>query len=136
MTYKPEHITDLESGAIVTAQVRPGDASDNDESLPARIEKAVTTLGQVVPEVPVEKLGAQLHACGVRTVIADPTPDEETRRTQARNTVRHRAAPGRRQKAKAARRCSANGANISKEVSAMCSTTADSEGRPCADVRS
>ena len=33
MTYKPEHISDLESGAIVTAQVRPGDAADNDESL-------------------------------------------------------------------------------------------------------
>ena len=56
MIYKPEHVTDLESGAIVTAQVRPGDAADHDESLPERIEKAAITLSEVAPEAPVEKL--------------------------------------------------------------------------------
>jgi hypothetical protein len=27
MIYRPEHIVDLESGAIITAEVRPGDAA-------------------------------------------------------------------------------------------------------------
>lgn len=87
MIYKPEHITDLESGAIVRAQVRPGDAADNDESLCERVMEAVATLSEVAPEAPLEKLGAelcadegyfaieqiaQLQACEVRTVISDP----------------------------------------------------------------
>ena len=87
MTYKPEHITDLESGAIVRVEVRPGDAADNDESLCERVEEAVVLLGEALPGEPVEKLGGelcadegyfaiepirQLQACGVRTVIGDP----------------------------------------------------------------
>ena len=37
MTYKAEHVTDLESGAIVRVEVRPGDAADNDASLCERV---------------------------------------------------------------------------------------------------
>jgi len=87
MIYKPEHVTDLESGAIVRVEVRPGDAADNDESLCERVKEAVVMLGEALPEEPVEKLGSalcadegyfaieqvsQLQACGVRTVIGDP----------------------------------------------------------------
>jgi len=62
MIYKPEHITDLESGAIVRAEVRPGDAADNDESLCERVMEAVATLCEVAPETPLEKFGAELCA--------------------------------------------------------------------------
>jgi transposase len=86
MIYKPEHVTDLESGAIIQAEVRPGDAADC-TAVTERVMSAVGTLAQVLPGVPLEKLGkelaadegyfaieeiAQLQACGVRTVIADP----------------------------------------------------------------
>ena len=37
MTDKPEHVSDLESGAIVRVEVRPGDAADNDASLCERV---------------------------------------------------------------------------------------------------
>ena len=104
MIYKPEHITDLESGAIVRAEVRPGDAADNDESLCERVMVAVATLSEVAPEVPLEKLGAelcadegyfaiepiaQLQACEVRTVIADP---QARRRQPAKASTEHRRA--------------------------------------------
>jgi transposase len=62
MIYKPEHVTDLERGAIVRAEVRPGDAADNDATLCDRVMAAVATLSEVAPEVPVEKLGGEL--CG------------------------------------------------------------------------
>jgi transposase len=87
MTYKPEHVTDLESGVIVRAEVRCGDAADNDETLCERVLESVALLSEVAPDVPLEKLGkelctdegyfalrqiAALQLCGVRTVIADP----------------------------------------------------------------
>jgi len=86
MVYKPEHISDLDSGAIIEAQVRPGDAADT-EGLSERIMEATATLAEAAPQAPVEKLGAemaadegyfaleeiaQLQRCGVRTVVADP----------------------------------------------------------------
>jgi len=86
MIYKPEHVTDLESGAIISAEVRPGDAADCTEAS-ERVLAAIGTLSEVMPEVPVEKLGAEaaadegyfaleevmhLQACGIRTVISDP----------------------------------------------------------------
>ena len=86
MIYKPEHVSDLESGAIVEAQVRPGDAADTTQ-LSERIMAATFTLAEVAPEAAVEKLGSELAAdegyfaleeiaalqrCGVRTVVADP----------------------------------------------------------------
>jgi transposase len=104
MTYKPEHVTDLESGVIVHAAVRPGDAADNDASLCARVMEAVAILNEALPEVPLEKLGgelcgdegyfaieqiSQLQACGVRTVIADPQAD---RRKVGEASPEHQAA--------------------------------------------
>jgi transposase len=87
MVYKPEHVTDLESGVIVQATVRPGDAADNDQTLCERMVESLATLSVAVPEVPLEKLGselcadegyfaleqiAELQRCGMRTIIADP----------------------------------------------------------------
>ena len=104
MIYKPEHITDLESGVIVSAEVRPGDAADHDASLCERVMASVGTLSEAAPEVPLEKLGAELcadegyfaieqiaelQACGVRTVIADPLAG---RRNPARASQEHRRA--------------------------------------------
>ena len=86
MIYKPEHIVDLETGAIVAAEVLPGDQADS-EKLPERMVEAAVTLKVVMPEVPMEKLGqsvtadkgyfalkeiGQLQELGVRTVIVDP----------------------------------------------------------------
>lgn len=104
MTYKPEHVTDLESGAIVRVEVRPGDAADNDASLCERVLAAIGTLSEALPEEPIEKLGcelcgdegyfaieqiAHLQECGVRTVIADPQAD---RRKPQKASAAHRAA--------------------------------------------
>jgi transposase len=87
MIYKPEHVSDLESGAIVEADVRAGDTADTEE-LTDRVMVAIDTLDQVYQgEVPIEKLGQELagdegyfalmeigalQQAGVRTVIADP----------------------------------------------------------------
>lgn len=104
MTYKPEHVTDLESGAIVQVEVRPGDAADNDETLCERVLSAVGTLHAALPEQTHEKLGselcgdegyfalgpvAQLQALGVRTVIGDP---QAGRRKLERASAEQRAA--------------------------------------------
>jgi transposase len=104
MTYKPEHTVDLESGVIIRAEVRPGDAGDNDAGLCERVMESVATLSEVAPDVPLERLGAelcadegyfaieqiaQLHQCEVRTVIADP---QSARRNAARASGEHRSA--------------------------------------------
>lgn len=96
MIYKPEHVTDLESGAIVSAQVRPGDAADHDDTLCERVLEAAASLQQVAPQTPAHALGrelcadegyfsieqiAHLQGWGVRTVIGDP---------QARRRVREK----------------------------------------------
>jgi transposase len=118
MIYKPEHLSDLESGAIIDVQVRPGDAADNDESMAQRVLAAVGTLMEVAPDANPEKLGAtvvadegyfalgqiaELQRCGMRTVIADPhaarrradLPKEE------RRTLRRARAATRSQSGKA-----------------------------------
>lgn len=104
MTYKPEHVTDLESGAIVQVAVRPGDAADNDESLCERVLAAVGTLHAALPEQAHEKLGselcgdegyfalgpmARLQELGVRTVVGDP---QAGRRKPERASAQERAA--------------------------------------------
>jgi transposase len=86
MIYKPEHVVDLESGAIVTAQVRAGDAADS-EGAATRLLAAVGTLVEVAPAAPVEELGAEtggdegyfalaqiaeLQSYGIKAVFADP----------------------------------------------------------------
>lgn len=87
MVYKPEHISDLDSGAIIQAEVRAGDAADNDGTLKARVDKARATLRQVVPKARRKGVGKELcadegyfalgpivalQASRVRTVISDP----------------------------------------------------------------
>lgn len=86
MVYKPEHVSDLESGAIIRAEVRPGDAGDT-EGMSERIAEAIGTLSAVSGEEDLSKLGkevcadegyfalrevAQLQAMEIRTVISDP----------------------------------------------------------------
>ena len=103
-TCKPEHGTDLESGALVRVEVRPGAAAANDASLCERVLAAIGTLSEALPEEPIEKLGcelcgdegssaigqiAQLQECGVRTVIADP---QAQRRKPEKARAEHRAA--------------------------------------------
>jgi transposase len=104
MVYKPEHISDLESGAIIHAEVRQGDAADNDATLPERVEQARTTLRDVLPEdqrdhavqelcadegyFAVEPV-ARLQEAGVRTVISDP--HGERRRKDKLEPRHHRA---------------------------------------------
>lgn len=51
MTYKPEHMSDLGSGAIIDVHVRPGDAADNDSSTAQRVLAAVGTVLEVAPEI-------------------------------------------------------------------------------------
>jgi transposase len=87
MIYKPEHVSDLESGAIIHTEVRLGDEADNDESLCERVMTAVDALSEAMPNAPLEKLAqelcadegyyalgpiTELQACGVRTIIGDP----------------------------------------------------------------
>lgn len=86
MTYKPDHVSDLESGAIIEAEVREGDEADTEEQTD-RMMVAINTVQEVCPNVPLEKLGKELAAsegyfaleeigmlqeAGVRTVISDP----------------------------------------------------------------
>lgn len=86
MIYKPEHVVDLESGAIVAAEVLPGDQGDT-EGLCERIVEAGVTLHQVMAEVPVENLVRSatadkgyfalqeikaMQGLAIRTVISDP----------------------------------------------------------------
>jgi transposase len=119
MIYKPEHVSDLESGAIIDVTVRPGDAADNDASLTQRVLVAVGALVEVEPEIKErEKLGVsitadegyfavepigELQRYGIRTVIADPHAGR--RRTDApaahRQTLRRAACATRSQSGKA-----------------------------------
>jgi transposase len=86
MVYKPEHVVDLETGAIVAAEVLPGDQGDSDK-LTERIVEAGVTLHEVMPEEPVEKLVQSatadkgyfeleevkaMQALGIKTIISDP----------------------------------------------------------------
>lgn len=86
MIYKPEHVVDLETGAIVAAEVRPGDAADTAQ-LSERMVEAGVTCARVMPGVAVEKLVqsvtadkgyfacseiGELQALGMRTVVSDP----------------------------------------------------------------
>jgi transposase len=103
MTYKPEHVTDLESGVILHAEVRAGDAADNDETLCERVMESVATFSEAAPEVALKNQGvelggdegyfalgpiADLQACGVRTVIADP---QAGRRNLSRVSAKERS---------------------------------------------
>jgi transposase len=90
MVHKPEHIVDLESGAIVTAEVRPGDAGDT-TGLSGRVIEAVERVEDLHGDEPSAQrerrvqsltgdkgfhdaieLAIIQHETGVRTVIGDP----------------------------------------------------------------
>ena len=119
MIYKPEHVSDLESGAIIDVAVRPGDCADNDAGMAQRVLAAVGTLIEVVPETKErEKLGvsvvadegyfaveqiAQLQRCDVRTVIADPNAGRRRADAPAehRRTLRRAACATRSKSGKA-----------------------------------
>ena len=86
MVYKPEHLTDLETGAIIRAEVRAGDAGDS-EALCERVLKGCATLARVCDDPLQKKVGQSLttdegyfsveEVCalqseGIRTVMGDP----------------------------------------------------------------
>jgi transposase len=86
MVYKPEHITDLESGVIVMATVRQGDEGDT-VGLPSRVMSTSEILGSICDDPDQEKVLRSLTAdegyfgvdevcClqeeQVRVVIGDP----------------------------------------------------------------
>jgi len=86
MIYKPEAVVDLDTGAIVQADVHPGDQADHKEMAP-RVLEAQQTINQATGEKPdtltvtsvtsdkgyyaVGELQALQHE-GIRTVISDP----------------------------------------------------------------
>lgn len=92
MVYKPEHIVDLESGAIIAAEVRPGDAGDT-EDLSDRVMAAVELVEEIygqdheegasrVKDLTGDKgfhnpgeLAIIQEEAGIRTVIGDPNAE-------------------------------------------------------------
>jgi transposase len=103
MVYKPEHISDLESGAIIHAEVRAADAADNDATLKARLMKARATLKKVLPKKERAKAMsevcadegyfateqiASLQQAGVRTIIGDPQQARRKKENQSRRQKR------------------------------------------------
>jgi transposase len=108
MIYKPESVVDLDTGAMVQAEVQPGDHADH-QGVAAAVLEAQQTINQARGEeldtltvqtvtsdkgyYAVNELGA-LQQEGIKTVIADPV----------RNRRLDKLAPDQRQAAKAARR--------------------------------
>ncbi len=104
MVYKAEDVSDLESGAIIHAEVRQGDTADIDPTLRARLMTARATLknvlskaqpGQAMSEVcadegyfATEQI-ARLQQAGIRTLIGDP---QQTRRKKENQTRREKRA--------------------------------------------
>lgn len=97
MIYKPEHITDLESGAIVAATVRHGNEGDTKE-LTSRVLAAGTTLAGVCDDPKQEKVLRSLTAdegyfsveqtCGlqgegIRVIIGDPYASQRRKENQS-----------------------------------------------------
>ena len=92
MIYKPEHIIDLDTGAILDADVRPGNEADTDE-LATRVAEADKRLKKALGIDEDEPLSrtvtgdkgyfklreiAALQAAGLRTVISDPLSNRRT----------------------------------------------------------
>lgn len=97
LIYKPEHITDLESGAIVAATVRHGNEGDTKE-LTDRVLTAGTTLARVCGDPKQEKVLRSLTAdegyfsveetCGlqgenIRIIIGDPYASQRRKENQS-----------------------------------------------------
>lgn len=97
MIYKPEAVVDLDTGAIVQAEVHPGDQSDHKE-MATRIFEAQQTINQATGDKPetlsitsvtsdkgyysVGELQA-LQKEGVRTVISDPIDNRRVDKLEA-----------------------------------------------------
>lgn len=94
MVYKPEHVVDLETGAIVDADLRPGDEHDTAE-LAEKVLEVEARLNQVMEDDPdterVELVAADkgyfkldevsiLHGVGIDTAISDPQRQRRTDR--------------------------------------------------------
>lgn len=105
MIYKPEHVSDLESGAIVRVEARLGDAGDT-QGMDERLAQAAQTLAQVKGCAPdavarsvtadegyfaLEPIGA-LQAQGVRTIIGDPKKRAWAKMSEKEKMVCRRAA--------------------------------------------
>jgi transposase len=102
MIYKPEAVVDLDSGAVVQADVHPGDQADHKE-MATRVLQAQQTINQAC-EQPLERLTVtsvtsdkgyyavgELEALqqeGIRTVISDPV---ENRRVDKLERQQQRA---------------------------------------------
>lgn len=89
MIYKPEAVVDLDTGAIVGAEVLPGDQADHQQSA-TRILEAQQTIntvqGQPADQINVQTATADqgyfavaevtaLHQEGIKTVMSDPVAD-------------------------------------------------------------
>ena len=100
MVYKPEHLTDLETGAIIRAEVRAGNAGDS-EALCERVLKGCETLARVCDDPKQEKVGKSLttdegyfsveEVCalqseGIRTVMGDPHASQRRKDKQCKVT--------------------------------------------------
>ena len=85
MIYKPEHVSDLDSGAIVRVEVRPGDHADP-EALSKRVGCAVGVVNRLVENkadgvvrsltadknyFAIEEI-ARIQELNIRTIIGDP----------------------------------------------------------------
>jgi transposase len=106
MIYKPEAVVDLDTGAIVQADVHPGDQVDHKE-MATRVLEAQQTMNQACEQPPerltvasvtsdkgyyaVGELEALQHE-GVRTVISDPIDNRRVDKLQARQQRVVRAA--------------------------------------------
>jgi transposase len=114
MIYKPEAVVDLDTGAIVAAEVRPGDQADHKE-MAARVLEAQENINAASGEKP-DTLTIQsvtsdkgyyavgelqpLQGEGIRTVISDPVanrrmdklePDEQRAARSARRSVKSKS---------------------------------------------
>jgi hypothetical protein len=104
MIYKPEHVVDLETGAILDADVRPGDAPDT-EDLTDRVLETEARVNQALGDPKdtgrVECVAADtgyfklaeielLQGVGIQTVI----PDSQKHRRLDRLTDEERAGAG------------------------------------------
>lgn len=96
MIYKPEHIVDLETGAILDADVRPGDEADTDDlstrvsESEARLKKALGIERSIFKVMASDKGYFKLdevralQAMGLRTVIPDPVSNRRPEKLSAK----------------------------------------------------
>src|SRR5688572_11069231 len=106
MIYKPEAVVDLDTGAIVQAEVLPGDQADHKE-MATRILEAQQTINQASGDKPdtltvtsvtsdkgyyaVSELEALQQEC-IRTVISDPIDNRRVEKLEAQEQRAVRAA--------------------------------------------